>query len=364
LVAFPNGELDLTVRFTPEAFLVDDAQISFPRSRVQGAGSLSRSAGRPSHARLLGTVDLEALRELPFVTLPALAAWQLTGIGEGELQWQGRPDDLAGSAWRARLQTERLTVRGLPLEALTATAEQADRTLRVQLPAALLASGKLWGELAMRYRPGGTEYLLQADLVNTDLAQVAQLVPAWRSRTVTGSASIHLLLSGVWEQRATWLGEGWLNAAGQGLGDVPLLDKLFRGFFGVLADRIGFEPLRRGEITQVALTWRLAEERFRTSDVRLGGTAGGEPIAIYAQGSVGWDRTIDFVVEPALSESLLPQSPPSPSLAGAVLKAAGRLEQLRQLIGRHRLTGTLDQPHYRFEATPANLIQNLFDAVR
>ena len=57
------------------------------------------------------------------------------------------------------------------------------------------------------------------------------------------------------------------------------------------------------------------------------------------------------------------------------MKAAGQLERLRQLIGRHHLTGTLKDPKYRFELstqevfkelTPgaSDFLQNLLDAVR
>ena len=64
-----------------------------------------------------------------------------------------------------------------------------------------------------------------------------------------------------------------------------------------------------------------------------------------------------------------------PAQARTVLQAAGHLERLRQIIGRHRLTGTLNEPVYRFELstqevfkqlapTPGDLLQNLLDAVR
>ena len=103
--------------------------------------------------------------------------------------------------------------------------------------------------------------------------------------------------------------------------------------------------------------------------------AGTEPVAIYAKGSVGFDQTLDFVIEPELSEGVVLQAPTTASLAGTVLKAAGQLERLRRLIGRHRLTGTLKEPVYRFEfgtqdvlkqlaPGPTDILQNIFDAVR
>jgi hypothetical protein len=267
--------------------------------------------------------------------------------------------------------------RNIPIDQVTVTLEQRDGVLRVQVPSSFVAQGKTWGELVIEHRPTThtSDALLQVDVVGLQLATLAQAIPAWRSRSVTGSASTHALLSGTWQEPRTWRGEGWLNASGERLADLPLLDKVFRGLFGVLGDRLGLESLRRAQITQASFRWRLAEERVHTDDLRLGGLAGTEPVAIYAKGSVGLDRTLDFVIEPELSEGVMVQAPTTSTLASTVLKAAGGLERLRRLIGRHRLTGTLDDPDYRFELTtqeifkqlapsPGGLFQQLLDAVQ
>jgi len=326
---------------------------------------------------LSGTVDFTEMTRLPFVRLPDLDAWRLQGSGVIEAKFRGRFSDWSAAAIESRLRADRLSVRDLPLEQLTATLEQSDGVTRVRMPAALCAGGKCWGELIIER--GSPEqpatYLLQADVVGLQLEALAQTIPAWRARAVRGRASAHALLSGTWEQRATWRGEGWLTAEGQGLGDLPLLDKVLRGLVGALADRLGLETLRRMQITQASVRWRLTDERFHTKDLRLGGNAGPEPVAVYATGSVGFDRTLDFVIEPELSEGAVLQAPTTSSLASTVLQAAGQLERLRRLIGRHRLTGTLDQPTYHFEFStqevfkqlapgPGDLIQQLLDAVR
>jgi hypothetical protein len=143
----------------------------------------------------------------------------------------------------------------------------------------------------------------------------------------------------------------------------------------VLAERLGLESLRRAQITQAAVQWQLAEARFRTENLRLGGTAGTEPLEVFARGTVGLDQTVDLIVEPGLSEGVLLQAPATAPIAGTVLKAAGQFERLRRLIGRHRILGTLKNPQYRFELStqevfrqlapgPADLIQNLLDVVR
>lgn len=276
---------------------------------------------------------------------------------------------------RSRISADRLRIHDVPIAQLNGTFEQSDHVVRVKIPSALIGDGKFWGELTVDQRPRMTNVLLQADIVGLQLARLSEAIPSWRSRSVLGNASAHTLMSGAWEDRPSWRAESWCNITGERLANIPLLDTLFRGLFGVLAERLGLEMLRRADITQVSGRWQLAEERVGTDDLRLGGMAGNEPVAIYAKGSIGLDRTLDFTVEPELSEGALLQSQVTSTLAGTVLKTAGRLDRLRRLVGRHRLTGTIDKPVYRFEFTPqellkqllpgsADLFQQLFDTVQ
>lgn len=374
-VEFPQGRLQLAGRLTPQDLAIDGARVDLAGSSVELRGALARTPDHPSMLDLSGTVRFEELGDLPLVSLPALTAWNVKGTAEVDAQFQGELSDWRSATIRSQLRTRALAVRHLPLEQLVCTVEQHERVLRLRIPSGLLAGGKLTGELIVDHRPNTLGYVAQADLIGMDLAALAQAIPAWRSRSLEGRASAHALLSGKWGKRAAWQGEGWLNASGQRLGDLPLLENVFRGLFGVLADRLGLEMLRRAQITEASVRWRLAQERFTTEDLRLGGVVGIEPIAIYAKGSVGFDQTLDFVIKPELSEVAVLQAPTTASLASTVLKAAGQLDRLRRLIGRHRITGTLKDPVYRFEFStqevfrqlapgPVDFLQDLFEAVR
>lgn len=373
---FPQGELQLAGRATPEALVIEESRLSLEKSRLTVQGRLSRTPARPSTLSVSGTVELAELTTIPFLPLPALEPWALRGAAEVQGEFQGRLDDWRSGSLRARVRAVHLQARQLPLEQLVCVIEQRGGALRIQIPSALFADGKLEAELTVtQMEAARQDVLIQADLIGMALDRLAQVIPAWRDRSVTGRASAHAALSGTWQAPESWNGEGWLKADGERLGDVPLLDKLFRGLFGVLADRLGLDMLRRAQITSVAGRWQLARQRIGTEDLRLGGVAGMEPVAVYAKGSIGLDRTLDFVIEPELSEGVLMEAPTTSTLAHTVLKAAGQLERLRRLIGRHRLTGTLNEPVYRFEFStqeifkqlapgPADLLQGLLDAVR
>lgn len=372
----PEGELRLRGRLSPEDLILEQGLLSLAQSRVSLQGRVARESRRPSAVAFAGTIELSELTAVPFLPLPALEPWALRGAADVQGEFRGRFDDWQAASIRGRVRAGHLEARHLPLEQLVCAIEQRERVLRAQILSALFAEGKLAGELTITHTaPARQDVLVQADLIGMALDRLTQAIPAWRNRSVTGRASAHATLSGTWQVRQSWKGEGWLKGDGEQLGDVPLLDKVFRGLFGVLADRLTLDSLRKAQITSVTGRWQLAQERIATDDLRLGGSAGNEPVAIYARGTVGLDHTLDFVIEPELSEGVMLEAPTTATLARTVLQAAGRLEQLRRLIGRHRLTGTLDAPVYRFEfstreifkqlaPTSADLFQNLLDAVR
>jgi len=374
-VGFSQGTLSLQGRLEPEEVLIDQADLQLQRSRLGVRGRLARTATQPSELVASGTLDVAELSALPLPLASFASQWSLHGMSTVDAQFDGPLATWPDAVIEGRVQAERLTVRDMPLERLICTLEQRDRILRVRLPVALVAEGKLTGEFTLEHGRQTPTFLLQTDLTGLQLATLAQAIPSWRTRELSGSASGHLLLSGAWGDRPSWRGEGWINASGERLGDLPLLAALFRGMFGGLADRLGLETLRRARITQASLRWTLARERFRTDDLRLGAVAGTEPIAVYATGSVGFDQTVDFVIQPELSEGVVLEAPTTSALARAVLKTAGQLDRLRRLIGRHRLTGTLAHPDYRFEfgtqetlqqiaPAPVDLLRDLLKTIR
>ena len=353
----PQGQLRLDGQLTPEDLLIREGDLRLAQSQVRFRGTIARSASRISSLTAAGAVEVSDLSRLPFLSLPAVETWKLRGATTVEAQFEGRLSDVSQATIESRLRADRLSVRDVPFDQLVCTVEQREGVLRVRLPAASVADGKLWAELTVEPNERTHGYLLQADVLGLQLAKLTEFVPTWRSKTVVGTAAAHVTLLGTWEDRATWRGQGWVNVAGERLGELPLLEKVFRGLFGVLADRMGLDSLRHAQINQASGQWRLSDQRFSTEDLRLAGLAGTEPVAVYAKGTVGLDRTVDFVIEPELSEGVLNQSPTTSALASTVLKAAGGLDRLRRLIGRHRLTGTLDNPEYRFEFTTQELLK-------
>lgn len=373
--SLPGGAvLAGNAKLLADTVVIDAARLELAQSRLQLSGSVSRKAGSAAAVHVRGAVDLEELARLPWLPLPSLAAWQPRGLLTLDGVFEGRPADWRQASWRGQAQGEGLRLKDVPVDQLVCEFDNQSGALRLRVPSASVAGGAVQADLALEPRETGTGFLLKLDVTQLQLERLTDALPAWRGRDIQGAASAKAALSGVWEQRASWVGDGWLNASGDRLGELPLLEKVFKGFFGVLADRLGLDALRRGQITQAGFQWQLSQERLHTEDLRLSGTSGGEPVAVYARGSVGLDQSLDLVIEPELSEGMLLQAPSTASIANTVLKAANRLERFRRLVGRHRLTGTLAQPQYRFEYSlqevfrqlvpaPEDLLQGLFNSL-
>lgn len=342
-VATAQATARAKARVTPDDVLIDAGELVFAGSRLQALGTVSRDPARASRVNVTGRVQIEELPHLPFVSLPQIDQWKLSGVADVEGQFQGRWAQWQSATVRLRAASPRLVVLDLPVEQVSLSAEQRDRVLRASVPAVMIAGGRGVGELVIEYLPAHHRYLVQADVTGLDLQRLAAVVPAWRQKTMKGQATGRLLLSGAWEERASWRGEGWLNASGEHLGDIPLLDKVFqRAVLGSLADFMGLEPLRRAKITKASLTWKLDDQQVRTEDLRLAGDVGVGAVVIYLRGTVGLDQRLNLAVQPEFSEQVLSQSRALSGI-GQVLTSAGLLQQLMTYF-RYRIVGTLSEP--------------------
>jgi len=367
-----EGSVTISGTWLSDRVIIETGELLFGASSLRAQGLVSRLPHQASQLAFTGLVDLADLARFPWMDLKALEPWQLDGKAAVQLRVLGPLDDWHALAARGTLQAEEVTVRALPVRTVSAELEQGQGRLIIRVTDAMVADGRVLGEFLIEQDEQPSRYLLEVDLMRADLAHRASAIPAWRERRIQGTVSCHASVVGAWRDRASLRGEGWLHAAGERLAELPLLDRILRGFFGVLADRLGLSTLKVAQITELSGQVRLANERLVTDELQLKGLSGTEPITIYVRGSVGLDKTLDLTVEPELSEQLVLQAPNTSTIAGTILKTVGGLERLRRLVGRHHLGGTIDNPKYQFAFTLDQLLnqllpsglQQLFESLR
>ncbi len=354
-----DGSVSVLGTAYADRFLLETADITLGSSHLLVQGEIGATPKSLSQLRVSGTLEPSDLTRLPWLRLDALKPWRMYGATVLQLQMVGPLGDWNAVSASGTLSADTLSIRELPFRAVRLELEQGQGRLSIRLTNAFLADGKLLGQYLADYSTEPARSLLEFDLTQADLAQVAEAIPAWRNRHINGALSGHASFLGTWADRNRLSGDGWLRANGEHLADIPLLDQILRGFFGALADRLGLAMFRSAQITELSGQWRVLGGRVDTKDFRLGGWAGTEPIAIYLRGSVGLDGTLDLTVEPELSEQLVLQAPTTATPSSAILKTVGGLERLRRLVGRHHLGGTIEKPDYKFEFSLDQLLNQL-----
>jgi len=358
-VTFADGSVAVQGFLQPDQFRIDRAEAALGDSHLTLRGVVATQPARPSHLMLDGVVDPSDLAHLPWLKLPAFTTWKIYGPASVTLELTGPLQNWHTATIQGNLRAEALTIRELPVRAINVDVNQADGQLSVRLLQAFIADGKLVGHYVLDTTRQPPESALECDLTQADLTQLAASIPTWHDRGINGAVSGHMRILGPLSRQSQLVGDGWVRAAGAHLGDMPFLEKTFKGFFGELAQRLGLGIFRTAEITEMTAQWRLSNGRLSTEDLRFNGVTGTEPISILMHGSAGLDQTLDLTVEPDFSEQLLLESPTVPSATRTLLKTVGRLEQVRRLIGRHHLGGTLDKPEYKFEVSLDQILKQL-----
>ncbi|MBI4323142.1 MAG: hypothetical protein HY596_02575 [Candidatus Omnitrophica bacterium] len=343
-----DGRLRLDGTWQTDRFVLANGELALRDSHLRLQGQIA-SPSSASELSAAGTLNLSDLAHLPWVTLKQVEAWQLQGQTKLQGAFRGRLEDWRGAEIMGTATAERIMARGLPIEALRMEWQQQSGKVAIRIPQATVGGGRMTANFFARPQPEPASYLIETDVTAVDLANLAASVPSWKERQIRGSASAHASLVGTWGEPGSLRGDGWIHMSGEQLGELPLLDRLFRGVFGALADRLGLAYLRKARMTKFAGQWRLSQQRIWTEDVQLSGEAGAEPIVILIHGSVGLDKTLDLTIEPDLPAQLVVEAPNTSTVGRTIVKVMGGAERLRRMVGRHHLGGTLEKPQYKFE---------------
>lgn len=354
-----GGSLVLSGTLLPGQLTLEAGEFSIGSSHLTVRGSLSRFPQEESQLTVTGTVAFDDLGRLPWVATTLVTGWELDGETSLRLQLRGSYEDWRSVSLSGVIQAETVSVRGIPVRSLNVELERGPQRLTVRLTNAKVADGRVTGEFIMEEQSEEPRSLLDVDLTMVELAQLAPAIPAWRTRRIEGAVSGHAGFLRLKKDRTRLQGQGWLHAKGARLGELPFLDRLFRGTFGALADRLGLSMLRTAQLTELNGQWRIFNARVLTDDLQLKGVSDGEPITVLVQGSVGFDHTLDLVIEPDLSEQLILQAPGTSAVSRTMLNLMGGIERLRRLVGRHHIGGTIDKPEYKFEMGLDQLLNSL-----
>lgn len=332
------------------------------RTMLRLTGTLTHAAAPALEVSLDGTVYLDDAAQLPDSPLKRAL---MNADARGEVRVAGdascQPAQWQRGTYALTLQSPRLTWQQYQMERVSATVEaRAGRLVLVG------AEGSLYGGMVQGQgewdasTPDPPSWRLTGDLMQLHLEQLPR---AEGAASMDGALSGHVELAGRSGAPEGITGVGWARAQGTNLGTLTALRPMTGGLLSLLADYFKLSELRQVTLTQAGGHFTVKDRRLWSDDVALGGTVApelpGTPVAFAMQGSVGFDQTVDFIVQPSIAETVLQSSPVVVPMVER-LRRLNRLVQLGNAFGKIRITGTLKKPAIKPELLPMReVLRNL-----
>lgn len=287
--------------------------------------------------------DLSTL-PLPETWRTRLTAQRVQGLVRANASLQG-PLDARWLTGRLGVKgaAERCTIGAVTLQQMNADVRIEEGQLDVPTFGAVYAGGQVQGRLTADLRQAHPPFQLQVAAIQVDLAQATQ---PWRSATappMAGALNTSWTLQGQGLQWTALRGTGTVQAVGENLGTVPVLDRILGGLGGVVADHLRLGRLRQVTFKQVEGRITIAGGKAMTQDVAIRG----DTMGVLVEGAVGVpDGGLDLVALPSVAQAVVQESP----VAGVAAAPAKSFDALA--LGRVRITGTLQEPRFTSQLAP------------
>lgn len=354
----PDMSLHVDATLHEEHLSLARCAVAFHDSRVTLMGDLEELRAPVAHLYGEGTLVLADLARWPAFARMA-SDWALAGTMPFTLALDGPLRDLSATHGGLKFAATDLKIRDMPVGLARAELEwQAGRVALKTLQAAVAEGTLLFsGDATLAADDGPCHAQLTIDRMQ--LEPVLRAAFPAQAKPASGVIVSRMRLEGERCAAAALRGDGELHIAEGRLASVPLLDKILWGLLGGLAERLGYTELRRAELVSAHGRWSLREGTVRSDDLVLTAVYAGSLIPIRMQGWVGLDQRVDLLVEPQIPPDLLQNAPNIPPALRSLARVVVAVGDLKRLIGRQRVTGTLKQPVSRFEFSLDELLRQL-----
>lgn len=331
---------------------------TFHASRLTLMGDITRSPTPTLNLYAEGVLALADAARWPTIA-QVMRDWPFSGTVPFTLFLAGPLRNFAALEGGLKLSPTTVQLRETPVRVQRAAVQWRAGRITLEALDADVATGSLsaQGEASLPLASGPCRGRLVLDRV--DIAPMARSFWPESARPATGLLTARSEIDGARCEGSALHGTGAFHLSEGRLGSVPLFDKVLWGLLGNLADRLGYAELRRAEITQASGRWSLVDGKMQTDDTVVIAQYAGSAIPIQLRGWIGLDQQVDLLVEPRLPPDLLQQAPNIPQAIRELARAAVTVSDLKQLVGRQRITGTLQQPVSRFEFSFDELLRQL-----
>ena len=287
--------------------------------------------------------ELETLKILgeksPLSDIHGILATQFALSGPKE-----HPDAVAVSG---EFSSPLLTYKSFKFKGAESHYAYQDKTLTLSQFSGHLWGGHLLSDASVLFS-GDKRYTLKVELREAKLAEVIQSVaPDQRLR---GLLSITLQGGGRFDETASFSGEGWFKVEQGDLFEIPILGGMNPVLRPVIAT---VYPQLDEKITfqEAYAHYEVRDEAVHTENLILKG----DRATLYGEGSVGFDRSVNFRIGVQFTDPQILERPTKLSQLKNIF-----ISDTGMLSGEVRVSGTLSEPKYRYAPLSTDRIQHLF----
>lgn len=313
----------------------------FKTNRFRFTGDVSDPFKDPAF-NLYGDVqlNLESLPNVLTAQKSSLEPLNLRGLMNLNVLLKGRASNLKDAELGAKGTSAVVSVKGMRLNDVYVDFRMKDNRMVLEN----LQARPYGGTLAMQVVsfPKGTErgFEMSAEMLDVDLAELNRDFHL-TEKNIYGQSSGALRLSGIFPNRSTYQGDGWLSIRNGYLWDIDIFNQLYSSIAGLflnLPREIIFRE-GRGNFT-------VQNERITTRDFTL---IAPEQMQLVFDGSLGFDQTLDFNVQTNFNEQFIQQAGTT-RVGGFALSGA-------ELLVSSKLKGTVKEPRVVTKLEPQKILQ-------
>src|SRR3989339_64759 len=266
-----------------------------------------------------------------------------SGIVKAKLNLNGNINDLKSAQGHLRLESSSLSLYGLKPEEFLLDYHQADRLADIPLARISLYDGSIDANAKVNLDSPNLPFKLELGVQGIKIEKLKQDTPL-KTQDLSGTLEAITKLNGLLTDFSKLSGSGkvlikdgrlWQLNFFKGIGEI-----LFTKDFANVVFNEGY------------CEFFIKDQFLFTDNLRLRSNI----VDLEGKGKVGFDGTLDAAINTQVSESLTPETGTLKDFTTALIGQAGR-------FGVIKLSGTIQEPKYKFQAAVTDVMKGLKDFV-
>ena len=266
-----------------------------------------------------------------------------SGIVKAKLNLNGNINDLKSAQGHLRLESSSLSLYGLKPEEFLLDYHQADRLADIPLARISLYDGSIDANAKVNLDSPNLPFKLELGAQGIKIEKLKQDTPL-KTQDLSGTLEAITKLNGLLTDFSKLSGSGkvlikdgrlWQLNFFKGIGEI-----LFTKDFANVVFNEGY------------CEFFIKDQFLFTDNLRLRSNI----VDLEGKGKVGFDGTLDAAINTQVSESLTPETGTLKDFTTALIGQAGR-------FGVIKLSGTIQEPKYKFQAAVTDVMKGLKDFV-